>query len=155
MKSIRERFEAKISYEPMSGCWLWTGFINWNGYGQFHINRRTGTSHKVGWELVHGQVPEGFDLDHICHNRACVNPDHLRLATRSENLSNAGKSKQNKSGFKGVYLESWTGRWRAQISLNNKSINLGRFKTPEEAHSAYCRAAKALFGKFANYGETL
>lgn len=86
---IRERFDAKWTPEPNTGCWLWTGAINkGNGYGHFGPNRgiiATHRAHRVAWILYRGPVPEGMVIDHMCRVRSCVNPDHLRLATPQQN----------------------------------------------------------------------
>lgn len=77
-----ERFWShvvKLSCE----CWFWAAGISKNGYGVFdgHFS-----AHKFAYELVKGKVPDGLQLDHKCHNRFCVNPDHLEPVTASENV---------------------------------------------------------------------
>lgn len=64
-----------------SGCWLWIGHIE-NGYGR--IGKRL--AYRVTYERVHGPVPKGLELDHICRVRSCVNPDHLEPVTKVENI---------------------------------------------------------------------
>jgi hypothetical protein len=88
MKSLAERFAAKVLPEPNSGCWLWAGSINPDGYGKIRVSSRPSYStgaHRVSWELVHGPVPPGLEMDHLCRVRCCVNPQHLAVVTRSEN----------------------------------------------------------------------
>ncbi len=80
---MMERFWSKV--DKSGSCWVWTASRN-SGYGQFAI--RTGTpvlAHRVAWELTRGPVPEGMQLDHLCRNRLCVNPDHLEPVTNRQN----------------------------------------------------------------------
>ena len=67
-------------------CWEWTGGLATNGYGRIRFDGRVQAVHRIVYELLVGVIPEGLDLDHLCRNRKCVNPDHLEPVTRSENL---------------------------------------------------------------------
>ncbi len=81
---IPERIERKI-LKASSGCWLWLGEYNRNGYGRVKFAGRKLMAHRVIYELVVDQIPDGLVLDHICRNRCCVNPDHLEEVTIREN----------------------------------------------------------------------
>lgn len=68
------------------GCWYWAGSINASGYGNMYVNGRTQLAHRVMYEIEYGESPDGFDVDHICDTRICINPEHLRLLTHAENV---------------------------------------------------------------------
>ena len=69
-----------VNIDLITGCWNWIKARQPNGYGCGHP-----IAHRMVWEWAYGPVPEGKELDHICRNRSCVNPDHLRIVTRMEN----------------------------------------------------------------------
>jgi hypothetical protein len=79
-----ERFWAKtISGE--NGCIVWKGSISTSGYGRITLNGKPKQAHRFSFEQANGPIPEGLQIDHVCRNRACVNPDHLRLVTSKQN----------------------------------------------------------------------
>lgn len=74
----QERFWSKVSGGDFTACWTWTAYRDPNGYGRFSIgaNRMEG-AHRVAYRMLIGFIPDGCELDHLCRNRACVNPWHL------------------------------------------------------------------------------
>ena len=81
------RFVAQVDFG--GDCWEWVGPRNPRGYGQFSNSRygprRTYAAHREMWRWLVGPVPDGTELDHLCRNPACVNPDHLEPVTHREN----------------------------------------------------------------------
>lgn len=78
--------EALYIPEPNSGCWLWLGTANSQGYGTLQDDGLTIRAHRVVYEAEVGPIPEGLVIDHLCRNRICVNPSHLEPVTFKENV---------------------------------------------------------------------
>lgn len=101
MNAAQEYVMQRSIPEPNSGCWLWSAAIAQSGYGYAHTPKdgRLGKSqyaHRISYWAFRGEVPEGLQLDHLCRNRACVNPDHLEPVTaRVNNLRGVGAAARN------------------------------------------------------------
>lgn len=98
---------------------------------------------------MHQLIMKNKIIDHIDGNSLNNQKYNLRICSRIQNQQNMKKHQDNQTGFKGIVLDKRDGIYSARIRFQNKSISLGRFKTPEEAAKAYDKAAKELFGEFA------
>lgn len=79
------RFWAKVRKDP-DGCWIWTSAVIKNGYGVFMLRKQTVYAHRISFFAAHQGISLDLVVDHMCRNRLCVNPDHLRQLTRGENV---------------------------------------------------------------------
>lgn len=127
-------------------CWNWTGPRS-RGYGDFNHQTVRYRAHRYSYELLHGPIADDKDVDHICHNTACVNPDHLRLVTAKQNAENRSGPQVNNttSGIRGVYWDKGRGKWHAHIGHDGQKIALGRFATLAEAEAVVIRKRNELF----------
>lgn len=117
-----------------------------HGYRMINLNGSFSRAHRIIYFIEHGVFPK--NIDHINGNKLDNRIVNLRPATRSQNMMNRPKQKNNLSGMKGVSLRR--GLWRARITVQRKEHFLGWFKTKEEAFEAYQKAAGEYHGEFAN-----
>ena len=93
-QSNEERFSNHTEPEPMSGCYLWTGNVSFDGYGSFGWKLESGQikttkAHRAAYLLKYGSIPDGLVICHKCNVRSCVNPDHLYAGTQRQNVEDA------------------------------------------------------------------
>ena len=118
-------------------CLIWTGGQNGAGYGQMRADGKNVLAHRWAYEHAHGLIPSGMQVDHVCHNRACVEPSHLRLATPKQNAEHKIQARMDsRTGVRGVRAGKREGKWRAYVTHNGKARSLGTFATIAEAEEA-------------------
>lgn len=102
MATLAERIEKLSIPEPNSGCWLWLGQVSSLGYGHIMLSpsRRKTKAHRASWEAFRGPIGE-LQVLHTCDVRCCVNPEHLWLGTRSDNMRDMyAKGRHRTDSFK-------------------------------------------------------
>lgn len=122
-------------------CAWWSG-RRW--YAQCRFQRKVIYMHRLVTN-----ASNGLEVDHIDKDGLNNQKSNLRVCTRGQNSRNTGKSKSNKSGYKGVCWASRRQSWLAQIKADGKNYFLGHYDDPIEAARAYDAKARELFGEFA------
>lgn len=147
--SMEDYFLSHTAWEK--GCLIWTGGKTGNGYGLGSVEGKKKLAHRYAWERAKGPIPKGAFIDHICHTRACVNVEHLRLTTNQQNTWNrSGATPDNVSGFRNVARH---GRgWRVVVTKDGVPHRFGTYPTVEEAAVVAEQARKDLFGDYAGRG---
>ena len=114
-------------------CLVWTGSTNKDGYGRTQVGGgRQRVVHHLAWERAGLEIPEGMELDHTCHNRACIRIEHLRLVTKSQNAwFRRGAQPGSKSGVRGVH--AYGKKWQVRFKVDGEHQSFGVFDTVEEA----------------------
>lgn len=79
------RLLSKVSVVE-SGCWEWQGYKKKSGYGEMSINNKLFIVHRLSYSVFKKPIDENLVIDHICRNRSCINPEHLREVTQKENV---------------------------------------------------------------------
>lgn len=129
-----------------NGCWVWSKYKEPRGYGKINVHSEPRLAHRVSYEFFVGPIPDGLFLDHMCFNRACINPDHLRVVTNKQNMEHARDLRSNNTtGARNVYRCKRTGRWAVKVGHNGKHYWGGRHDTFAEAERVARNIRKELF----------
>lgn len=154
----RDYLSSILHYDPHTGHFTWiaprrgcsvgqrAGSVDKQaGYEQIGIDGKLYRSHRLAWLYVHGVMPED-EVDHINGVRSDNRIANLRAVPgRLNNQNRRNPNRNNSRKLLGVYREKEGGRFFSAIMKDRKSIYLGRFNTPEEAHAAYVAKRRELF----------
>lgn len=166
-KLTADRLRELVDYDPETGAFVWIvksrpacrvgdpcGRISRQGYHEIGLDYVLHRANRLAWLYMTGEWPDR-DVDHINRNKSDNRWANLRLATRSQNSANVSiAQRRNTSGYLGVTFDKSRDKWRAQIRIKGRKVNLGRFACPIEAAKAHDAAAWREFGEFAelNFG---
>ena len=144
---IRPDITRDLNYDPLTGAFTWkvserkkrtgakAGCVKKDGYHYVKHNNKAHLSHRLAWFMFYGV--------HIDGNKQNNKISNLRDVSRSENMQNQRlPHKTNSSGFLGVTSNKQTGKFVASIRVNGKSVFLGAFVKPQDAHFAYVAAKR-------------
>ena len=118
-------------YVEPGDCWEWTATRTEAGYGRFYFREAIWKAPRVAWTLLIGEIPDGMEIDHLCFNPPCVNPDHLRVVGVSENRSNI---RVNGGGL-----------WRRNLThckWGHEFTEKNTYRAPGSPNHRRCRACK-------------
>lgn len=117
---------SRVSPEPNTGCWLWTGSLRNGRYGAIIVNNINLAAHRYHWEQVNGPIPEGMSVCHKCDTPTCVNLNHLFLGTHAENMHDMFKKGRGNRA---------RGERNKQAKLNAEKVIYIRLSYPEKNFS--------------------
>tara|TARA_R110000796_G_C14258651_1_gene399623 strand:- start:24 stop:521 length:498 start_codon:yes stop_codon:yes gene_type:complete len=127
------------------------GSIDSKGYRVITVNQKPYKAHRLVYLMHKGYLPR--TLDHINNNRSDNRIENLRAVSAGQNQHNRKINSNNKSGYKGVSWYASYSKWKAKIDLENKTVFLGYYNTPEEADVVVRAAREELHGIYANHGD--
>ena len=160
-KLTQERLQELLEYDQDTGEFRWrvtrkpnicagevAGCRARSEYWKICIDGCNYRAHQLAWLYVNGEWGRPL-IDH-CDGDPLNNAwDNLRLASHADNAANRPRLPGNTSGLKGASFDRRRGNWMAQITKKGKHYFIGRFATAQEAHEAYVKKARELFGEFA------
>jgi hypothetical protein len=148
LERLTARFWSKVDKAGPGGCWLWTAGKNRDGYGKFRVGTRHVLAHRFAYRILRGPIPDGLQLDHVCRNHACVNPDpdHLEPVVQRVNLLRgdgwAAQNARKTHCIRGHELSGANLRWeRDRCGLKRTCLACKRQR--ERQRSARRKAAAA------------
>ncbi len=167
----RERLDQLIEYQPAIGGFVRrrrigkggrctegarAGHICRGGYRIICLDYKDYFEHNLVWFVTTGEWPAaGLEVDHRDRCKTNNHPDNLRLATRAQNIANAGLGRNNRTGVKGVYFDTERQKYAVQLKMHGKRCSLGRFDSKDEAAQVLKAAHLRHWGEFSIHAGAL
>lgn len=141
-----------VDDEDYGFLYHWRWHYSGNGYamGSIYVPGTQESFHFTMHRMIMN-TPAGYDTDHINGNKLDNRRKNLRIVTRSQNMANLRPTRANKSGLKGASFHKETKKWVARIGWKGRTLYIGLYETPQEAHEAYCKKATELYGEYARF----
>lgn len=149
--------EDIFEYDPLSGILRWkvrlsnrvkigdiAGTDNGRGYLRVGVDGKDYVAHRIAWEIVHGKIPEGMQIDHINSVRNDNRISNLRLVTHLDNVKNQKRHCTNTSGVAGVSWNKDREKWCAYINVEGKRKHIGLYDCIENAIAKRKQAERKL-----------
>lgn len=133
MEPLVDRLRRR-SEETDAGCWVRQGARDRHGYPFIKVRGKMRLGHRVSYEQHVGPIPDGYEVDHLCFERACVNPDHLEAVTPEVNIDRA-----RKAGRLGIKRSDWTTCVHGHPLSGS---NLYVYRAPSGREHFHCRACR-------------
>jgi hypothetical protein len=88
LPTVMDRVMVSVTVDPDTGCWVWMKPLESNGYARMSVGHKVQPVHRITYKERHGpdSIPDGYEIDHLCRNRACCNPDHLEAVEHWVNV---------------------------------------------------------------------
>lgn len=142
-------WKVRTSNRTREGCEAKT--IGNHGYKIVGMSGKRHLAHRIIWEMHHGKIPDGMQIDHVDHDKTNNKIENLRLVTSKENNYNMKFRSTNKSGVTGVSWDKQHGKWASNIKVNGVKIHLGLFSDLKTAAEVR-RKAEIKYNFHENHG---
>jgi len=140
------KLEPKVIPEPMSGCWIWLGTLDKDGYGKTTHSRdglkRDVRAHRLVYELLVGPIPHGALLRHSCDNPCCVNPDHLCVGTHQDNVADRVGRGRTSRGDTHVCAKLTSDQVRAIRAATGRLTDIAKQFNITDSHAYLIRSGR-------------
>lgn len=128
----REYVMARVEIDE-NGCWNWQRAIQDNGYGLCSRKGWRKSAHRYSYLAFRGEIPGGLQLDHLCRNRKCVNPDHLEPVTSKENVMRAAFALHGRNYA--LYYAAKTKQWESAVEVSRNPRRRKVFRASSEGEA--------------------